>query len=611
MTRRDGRSWWSLVLWSGAMPIVTAAMIAQGANVAPTAALSGVVIDGQSGRPVEGALVTLGGGASGIQTFGGTVTDAKGRFVFTELRAGEYKLGATRVGYLHGSYGSDESDLGDRVTALANSANRIALKEGQWIPDLRIRISRPASIDGTVRGDLAEPLIGRHVRAMRVLRIAGRSLLGVVATAVTDDRGAYSLAPLVKGQYIVSVLPTDSTELALLAYGDSLYPLQFYPRGRVTADAEVLTVRPGDSIFGIDFDLQSVPARRLSGSIQTDVPADTAGQRLGLFVASEKHHGPSTLIAASWSDASGRFAFPRVPAGEYVVLAAPSADTELVAPSLLGPHPATLPQLSAQPSAPTQTVDVGSGFRVRSTDSAALGSLWTRTAVSLTSSDVTDLTIRMQQTVSVRGRLEVDPDGRAPGTEAPVALLLAPADGDVRLGLPTGRWMPERDGRFEIAGVLPGRYVIRMGSAFGDARVKSVTIGGVDYSRVPIDVAEGDVSDLEIRLAMPAAIQGDVTGASAELAEVSVLYFSTLASDWTDFGFGTPRIGMLPVRLDGSFSSGSRIPAGDYFVVAVRRTQAERWHEPKFLAAASRTARRISLGWGQKMSVDVAFKEVD
>src|SRR5215470_710802 len=75
-----------------------------------TAAVSGVVVDVASGRPLEGAIVMLVRRGSGpLAPSQRMVTDAQGRFVFKDLpAAGGYALSATRFGYLSGDYGRSE-----------------------------------------------------------------------------------------------------------------------------------------------------------------------------------------------------------------------------------------------------------------------------------------------------------------------------------------------------------------------------------------------------------------------------------------------------------------------------------------------------------------------
>src|SRR5205814_4502909 len=108
------------------------------AAVTGTAAISGVVTDAMTGKPIAGALV-------GIQTLGSSpqdrsfsrpsfVTDARGRFVFTDLPSAlRYNVYASRPGYTFGSI-----------------AGTIKLADAEWISGANIKMTRAAWISGRV-----------------------------------------------------------------------------------------------------------------------------------------------------------------------------------------------------------------------------------------------------------------------------------------------------------------------------------------------------------------------------------------------------------------------------------------------------------------------------
>src|ERR1043166_729334 len=79
----------------------------------PTGLIVGRVVDGSSGRPIGGAIVSLGGapfvppGAPGDMPMASAqgpraITNASGQFVFRKLAKGTYSLTATRTGYVDG-----------------------------------------------------------------------------------------------------------------------------------------------------------------------------------------------------------------------------------------------------------------------------------------------------------------------------------------------------------------------------------------------------------------------------------------------------------------------------------------------------------------------------
>src|SRR6187551_2182478 len=74
-----------------------------------TGAISGVVTDATTGRPIEGAIVGLGvtTGGSIILTLPRVVTDPKGRFLFRDLAPStKYYIRAAHVGYAPARFGA-------------------------------------------------------------------------------------------------------------------------------------------------------------------------------------------------------------------------------------------------------------------------------------------------------------------------------------------------------------------------------------------------------------------------------------------------------------------------------------------------------------------------
>src|SRR5262245_34701785 len=88
-----------------------------------TGAISGFGVDGTSGRPLAGAIVSIlrsagprGGGPSNPRV----TSDDRGRFIFTKLPAGDYIVNAAKIGFFE-----------------SRSTQRIAVADGQWIADAK------------------------------------------------------------------------------------------------------------------------------------------------------------------------------------------------------------------------------------------------------------------------------------------------------------------------------------------------------------------------------------------------------------------------------------------------------------------------------------------
>src|SRR5215207_8532129 len=89
--------------------LFAAAEIAQQPSTT-TGMIVGQVIDAGSGRPAAGVVVTLGGpppqqSGSGPIAVPRILTGSDGRFVFRDLRRGNYSITASKPGYADGAYG--------------------------------------------------------------------------------------------------------------------------------------------------------------------------------------------------------------------------------------------------------------------------------------------------------------------------------------------------------------------------------------------------------------------------------------------------------------------------------------------------------------------------
>jgi hypothetical protein len=136
---------------------------------AGTGAISGVIRDGQTGRPIAGALVYVGiTGRGPAGPMSRQITDAKGRFVFTDLpESDSFFLNVSKAGYNDGHYGDTGPVSGGVGSGL------IKLGRGEWYRDAHIPMFKPAVIAGTVVDEAGEPVVGAFVRVLPKIHVAG------------------------------------------------------------------------------------------------------------------------------------------------------------------------------------------------------------------------------------------------------------------------------------------------------------------------------------------------------------------------------------------------------------------------------------------------------
>ena len=317
-----------------------------------TGAISGVVMDGATGKPIGGATVSFWSlDSHDPRSYPQSMlTDPKGRFVFLHLpRTDGCNVVASKSGYADG--GLDP----EFFTAA------MALKEGEWVPNVTLTLWRNGGISGRVVDESNEPVVGIPVRALRVILAAGVPHVAAGPIGTTDDRGMYRIASLRPGKYLVMVPSVQSSAPAstsartlagrrtdaapdqrplingvgLNMGGDRLvignyvtpppatdrlmaYPTVFYPDARVLTSATPIDLAPGQEKGGVDFALQPVPAVRVSGTVISAGALDP-NFVLRLLPRGSENLGVGSEQATALVSASGAFTFLGVPSGSYTI----------------------------------------------------------------------------------------------------------------------------------------------------------------------------------------------------------------------------------------------------------------------------------------------------
>lgn len=620
-----------------------------------TSAISGVVTDYTGGRPIAGAVVTLTGG--GLRPVGRgsaapqQVTDGNGRFVFVGLQAGvAYSLLAAKSGYLRPT-----------LNEPTRGAARIILAPGEWHRDADIMLRRPAVIAGTVVDELGEPMVGIFVRLLPQLLVAGVEHAVSGPTTKTDDRGMYRFAGLLPASYRVvvpsvqSAVPAATPAADLLpfspartslaaasgaevpaALGPSLatdagsrlfigpypvppprgagrpqsYPITYYPSARTRDAAATIVVDYGDERNGIDIRLTPVPTASVSGRVEGPVGA-VAALTLRLMPSDSESLTSGSEAATALVATDSTFAFVHVPAGDYVIVASHSQTQYRIIQDFadfndMPPEPPGMRLLSTMASAafsaPTGTMlETKSGAG----DSAHFG----RLPVEVGDTDVANLVVRLTTGGAVRGRIDVEGDVANRRIRSVAA---EPANGAAELGMLNGGVDPnDPQRRFEIEGLRPGGYLLRLFGA-GGFLIKSITWNGRDYNGVPFDASNGQTYDDVVVLVTTrsAAVSGSVRDARGLPSDhAAVICFPEEPARWRRYGLQPDRLKAVAAAPDGTFRL-TGLPAGSYRLIAVDAERIEAWKDPAFLERAASLATRVTLDWDGTVTQSLTLQQV-
>jgi hypothetical protein len=215
---------------------------APGQTPEPRGAVSGIVLDETTRRPVRGARVAL---TIGERT-GETVADFEGRFRFGNPPAGPAVLRAAKPGY-------------------SGASQRITIPAGEELSGFEALVRRHPVIAGRVVDHRNQPVVGAKVAVVQPWSLQGLpgyrtaqfggAASSMPSTFTTDDRGEYRAWALQPGAYVVAVVPGKEPSAAGKARFRS--PGRFYPGVDSAADAELVAVSWGDVREGVDLRLRA------------------------------------------------------------------------------------------------------------------------------------------------------------------------------------------------------------------------------------------------------------------------------------------------------------------------------------------------------------------
>ncbi len=593
------------------------------------AVISGTVIDGVTKQPIADAIVQIGWPTRADYPESpnyatSQFTDAKGRFVFTDLPARPgYAIKAMKSGYFDNAFGSpDVEGAGYPIIALA---------DGDWMSSANITLWPPASISGFVTDERGEPLIDVFVRVLSKVRIGAADRWAVGTPVLTDDRGMYRVGLLYPGTYAVMVpsvqvsapatatavvdpmVDVDSaTRLVVKGYpvppppiaGRAFtYPITF-AGGTSLAQATSVALKAGEDRTGVDIRLEPVPASRVAGVVAgpPDVRANLA---LRLLADGLDDLGLGSEVATTLTGPDGTFVFANVPAGHYTV-EAPTGLNEYTLRGMTVFYTPRLPNSSGLKGGNIGALTgvPGIGF----TGSGSSAKWWARVPIVVGARDASDIVVTLQPTIRISGRMigEAAP-GLPEPSAAPRVVQLQSTAGAARQGAPSSR--SATGGEFAIEGLVPGSYLFYSEDPLW--MIKSVVANGRDCTVTPIELSSGgDVSDVVVTFTNAApTLAGAVSSDSGPAVSASVLVFPVEQQQWTNYGLRPVRIRTTGTGTNGAFHFRG-LPAGDYYVVAAPASRLSTWMEPGFLQRAAAVATRVTISWGQVTNVSLRLTDV-
>lgn len=517
-------------------------------------AISGTVVDRQSGTPIANAELTLAScteppvdgprgwpfSEAGTCVPGRTTvrmrTAPDGTFTFP-IGRGQYILTADAPGFVRQEYGQ---------RTFPGNGRPIAVNEDSGARTVRLALSRMAQVSGRVQDSRQRPLENVPVEMMRAsYRHDGERVLDIVARAVTDAGGDYSIATLAPGEYYLA---------AGASPGD----------GQAAAAATRVRLAAGENRAGVDITVAAERYRVAGRVLRADGALFDGTAAVEVVFLRPDVQQRFSLHPASTSIADGRFAIADLAPGGYLVRAVAGSRT----------------------SEPTQ--------------------------VSVMGEDVAGIDLRLRDVAEtapvIEGHWSVDGVRARPSRHA-----LSPCEEGIRVfpllvsfrwpvfpgegPEPESPWLQE-DGTFAFQQQSPGQYRLHTHCPAGDVYVKEARLDGADVSGRRFTLQPSTRHVLEVVFSRRAgSADVNVTSASETVAGSRVVLVP----------FDRARLDLYQAALadDSGRARFVGVPPGSYDVLAWYALEPYAWFNPDVFAGASGAARSIIVRESTRVAVTV------
>ncbi len=518
-----------------------------------------------SGEPIGKATVRLTTGQPPQRSVYVEVTSSNGRFTVANVAPGRYTASAQRPGF-----------IAARNSSGATVPIPVDVVAGATKTSVDLLLTPLAALSGTITDADGDPAPGSQVSLMRYTFAQGRTVLINSSSGITDDRGIFRFPNTQPGRYYLlaspRILPRVAGEIRGRSALQGSLPT-YYPNSADARGAVAITV-DSTEVSNLNIRLRSGGTFSIAGSLM-----GTGGTPVAGTITVIPKGGIAPLQGIETQMSPQAFLVNGLAAGEYTLL-------------------------------------------VRSNSAPVLSG---RVDVTVGSSDLQNVIIRMTPGAAITGRVTIDGGGdlttfmsslpaiplsrvSAPGgtltpTGAQIrrtpSVTLASVEGPSTVTGQVGQ-----DGTFSIQNIPPLKRILQIGQLPPTAYLKAVRFGGQDVTRSFVDLSSGQGGMLEILIgtkgveitAVPRNSNGETPQEGAAVAVWPRI--PNLGSASGDVRFASPTT---------SFKA-QGLPPGEYFVAALDApsdtTFADLLKSPEFLARFASAATRVTVKEGESAAVE-------
>jgi hypothetical protein len=634
-----------LLLTAATWPLASATL-AQAPGQA-TGVIFGRVVEAGTDRGIAGAVVRLtAGGPTPAAAVGppvpaafasraaaavgpNAITDPSGHFLFRDLPPGAYTVAVQAAGFLPASYGQRRVD---------GPARAVELNANEQRTDITIHAWRAGALEGTLRDEHGDPVVGAAIRALRRVRGPAGAQFVPAVSANTDDRGLYRLAPLPPGDYVV-LAPSSTTSIpqsavALLTdaltriassggIGDSplvnsmmasgavispegisvgdamiqvpimprqasavgpvptpegvidVYRSTFHPAAASVTAASVITLGSGEARTGIDISIALTRALSVSGAIMA--PDGPAGDTIVRLLPGDSRAISTDVdfeTAMTVSRSDGSFTLLGVPPGDYRLVV------------LRFGRPAGAPSGELEHNRRT---------------------LWGEMPVSVVDRDISGITVPLASGARVQGRVMLE--GTQPPSLQRTLVGLAAMDGRT-FGNIGGPLPVEASGAFTTFPFPPGRYFINVLPPGPEWVVKSISAGAQSLPDFTIELSAGaDVGDVLVTMTNRTATLSGVVRTTTAVPDAVVMLMPAELERWISNGLPPARLRVV-AAIEGGAYRFDRLAPGDYLAVGLDAAADFDTRDADTIRALGRAATPVTIVEGADRTVNLAIAQV-
>ena len=425
-----------------------------------------------------------------------------------------------------------------------------------------IALTAQGVISGRVTDEGGDPLPGGvqvQVSRWRWDTQTGVRTLTQVKQTSADDQGNFRLSGLGAGTYYLSAYggrTTAAFDDRTAMRGSEAYTTTYYPGASAPDGATPIRVAAGSETANMNLNLRKVRVSRIRGTARDISSGEMANQiALHLVPVGAYPISPVTNDAVAVVQ-NGVFEFPRVMAGNYII----------VAP-----------------------------------DNAGSGHLVGRYDVAVAEADVSGILIPLGPGAAVEAHFKMDSGEPAPSG---FGFSLRSADG---AGLNVGSRPDGADATMRASGIPPGRYWVdfrgdpRADRVLNNTYVKSIHFGQADASLKPVDIGSGAQPVLEVLIsANGGTVAGTVRNEKGDAVAASQVVLAPVSQELG----GVQRLVQSVVSSPGAFRF-SGVAPGDYLVLALQGGDAGALRDPAFREAIADQGVKVTVQEGSMLSVDV------